>query len=234
MARVARFVLVVSRYGSSGAVLLGVFGPSPAAEPSAAEPSAAEPSAAEPSAARPSDALRAPPTTAVDAPPAAPPPGGHLSPDALEMLGKVLLEVMSIQLLGFLLKRSGAVTPVTEAGIGHYVAVIGFPCVLFSALAELQPLPHATTAIQAVRERHPIPDPPSTGWDAWSVFSLLQKLLTLGLAYTLFKVVHRIHQLKAMAGDVVSIREMYLLAMLCTFLMMALMVGAWLCDYGPG
>ena len=113
----------------AGAVLLGVFGPSPAAEPSAAEPSAA----------RPSDALRAPPTTAVDAPPAAPPPGGHLSPDALEMLGKVLLEVMSIQLLGFLLKRSGAVTPVTEAGIGHYVAVIGFPCVLFSALAELQP-----------------------------------------------------------------------------------------------
>jgi len=55
------------------------------------------------------------------------------------MLGKVLLEVMSIQLLGFLLKRSGAVTPVTGAGIGHYVAVIGFPCVLFSALAELQP-----------------------------------------------------------------------------------------------
>mmetsp|Transcript_18314 Transcript_18314/g.58487 ORF Transcript_18314/g.58487 Transcript_18314/m.58487 type:complete len:271 (-) Transcript_18314:279-1091(-) len=55
------------------------------------------------------------------------------------MLGKVLLEVMSIQLLGFLLKRSGAVTPVTGAGIGHYVAAIGFPCVLFSALAELQP-----------------------------------------------------------------------------------------------
>ena len=48
-----------------------------------------------------------------------------------------LSKIIIIQLVGYLLKSSGVLTPITEAGIGHYVGTIAFPCVLFMALANL-------------------------------------------------------------------------------------------------
>ena len=103
----------------SGALLLGLYGPSPSADPSI------------------------PPLVPPSAPPFPPPPP-HSAPwgppplqpvACLITLGKELSKIMIIQLLGYVLKQSGAITPVTEAGIGHYVGMIGFPCVLFVALA---------------------------------------------------------------------------------------------------
>ena len=65
------------------------------------------------------------------------PPAAPTSADQFFTLAKFLVNVIVIQLLGYVLKTIGAITPVTEAGIGHYVGTIAFPCVLFQALATI-------------------------------------------------------------------------------------------------
>jgi len=67
------------------------------------------------------------------APPLSPPAGGM----QVQELGKELVKVMTVQAVGYILKVTGTVTPVTEAGIGHYVGMIAFPCVLFNAIATI-------------------------------------------------------------------------------------------------
>ena len=108
-----------------GAVLLGLFGPSASALPPS--PPSSPPSILPPS----------PHVVMPTSPPLPPIMPGHNAPETLTNLGKELIQIMSIQLVGFLLKWTGAITPVTEAGLGHYVGAIGFPCVLFLALAEI-------------------------------------------------------------------------------------------------
>ena len=69
-------------------------------------------------------------------PPQAPPPMVNGLAD-FEGLALVLCQIMIVQLVGYLLKVAGVVTSVMEAGIGAYVGLIGFPCVIFKALATL-------------------------------------------------------------------------------------------------
>ena len=65
------------------------------------------------------------------------PPAAPSSAQQFFSLAKFLVNVIVIQLLGYVLKTIGAITPITEAGIGHYVGTIAFPCVLFKALATI-------------------------------------------------------------------------------------------------
>ena len=65
------------------------------------------------------------------------PPGPPPGDDTVLAMGKQLTNIMTVQLFGYLLKRSGAITPVTEAGIGHFVGNFAFPCVLFHAITGL-------------------------------------------------------------------------------------------------
>lgn len=52
-------------------------------------------------------------------------------------LGEEIVSIATIQLVGYVLKASRIITPITEAGIGHYVGTIGFPCVLFLGIISI-------------------------------------------------------------------------------------------------
>ena len=112
----------------TGAILLGFYGPRPGSAPATPPTLPAAPPALPPA---DFDAL------VYSASPVAPPASPEGSADRFFALGKVLTNVIVIQLLGYILKTVGMVTPVTEAGIGHYVGAIAFPSVLFRALATI-------------------------------------------------------------------------------------------------
>ena len=99
------------------------------------------------------------------------PPAPPLTPPAesagsmLVAVGKELIQVITIQAFGYGLKVLGVVTPVTEAGIGHYVGLIGFPCVLFTAIVTL--------------------DASAPGIVAVALATLLAKSIVFGLGFAL-------------------------------------------------
>ena len=54
------------------------------------------------------------------------------------VLFKMLFKIAMVQLLGYLMKSSGAMPATTEHGIGAYLGRVALPALLFGALARLE------------------------------------------------------------------------------------------------
>lgn len=67
----------------------------------------------------------------------APYKGDEVNADAVIVLGRMLMKIAAVQLLGFLAKSSELMPASTEWGIGAYLGRIALPSALFGAIARL-------------------------------------------------------------------------------------------------